>query len=116
MDSHRHDGGVRVGSAIRALLVHIFTHQHAASQAQRTIEPAVVDHAAVGLDVETQRFARAVQLRRRFNLERGRVGVRRGDLEVIRGAVEFVREAKVRLLRARGRRRDALAHLPGDDA
>ena len=71
----RDNGNFALGSEQAALDTVALAHQHAARKCQRAIEPGVVDHAAVGLGVQAQRLARAVELGHGLNLKRRRIAV-----------------------------------------
>ena len=57
--------------------------KHATGDAERAVEPGVVDHAAVSLDVQAQVIDRALELGHRLDLELGRVPMRSRDLKVV---------------------------------
>ena len=71
----RNNGNLALGGKQAALNTVALAHQHAARKCQRAIEPGVVDHAAVGLGVQAQRLARAVELGHGLNLKRRRIAV-----------------------------------------
>ena len=107
MDSKaRNDSDLALGGEQAALNTVAFAHQHAARKRQRAVEPGVVDHAAVGLGVQAQRLARAVELGHGLDLKRRRIAVRRRELKMIvtGNAVLAPRRGQV------------LAHLKGNNA
>ena len=57
--------------------------EHATGDAERAVEPGVVDHAAVGLDVEPQVIGRSLELGHGLDLEDRRVAVSGSYLEVV---------------------------------
>ena len=71
----RDNSDLALGGKQAALNAVTLAHQHAARKCQRAIEPGVVDHAAVGLGVQAQRLARAVELGHGLNLKRRRIAV-----------------------------------------
>ena len=75
-------------------------YEGAARERERAVEPRVIDHAPVGLDVQALNARGPLQKRVALELERGRVAVRRGDLKMVTGGPA-------------GRAR---AHRPRDDA
>ena len=102
----RDNSDLALGGKQAALNAVTLAHQHAARERQRAIEPGVVDHAAVGLGVQAQRLARAVELGHGLDLKRRRIAVRRRELKMIvtGNAVLAPRSGQV------------LAHLKGDNA
>ena len=102
----RDDSDLALGGKQAALDTVALAHQHAARECQRAVEPGVVDHAAVCLGVQAQRFARAVKLGHSLDLKRRRVAVRRRQLKMIvtGNAVLAPRRGQV------------LAHLKGNNA
>ena len=102
----RDNSDLALGGKQAALNTVALAYQHAARECQRTVEPGVVDHAAVGLGVQAQRLARAVELGHGLNLKRRRVAVRRRQLKMVvaGNAVLAPRSSQV------------LAHLKGDNA
>ena len=101
----RDNSDLALGGKQTALNTVALAHQHAARERQRAIEPGVVNHAAVGLGVQTQRLARAVELGHGLNLKRRRVAVRRRQLKMIVAGNAVLAP----------RRGQVLAHLKGDD-
>ena len=71
----RNNGNLALGGKQAALNTVALAHQYATRERQRAIEPGVVDHAAVGLGVQAQRLARAVELGHGLNLKRRRIAV-----------------------------------------
>ena len=102
----RDDGDFALGSEQTTLDTVALAYQHAARECQRTVEPGVVDHAAVGLGVQAQRLARAVELGHGLNLKRRRVAVRRRQLKMVVAGNAVLAP----------RRGQVLAHLKGNNA
>ena len=102
----RNNGNLALGGKQAALNTVALAHQYAARERQRTIEPGVVDHAAVGLGVQTQRLACAVELGDGLNLNRRRVAVRRRQLKMVVAGNAVLAP----------RRGQVLAHLKGNNA
>ena len=102
----RNDSDLALGGKQTALNTVAFAYQHAARERQRAVEPGVVDHAAVGLGVQAQRLACAVELGHGLDLKRRRIAVRRRELKMIvtGNAVLAPRRGQV------------LAHLKGNNA
>ncbi len=90
---------VAVGGEEAALDARSCAHQDAAGERQRLVEPGVVNHAAVALDVKTQVLLGSLEHGHGFHLVGGGVRVGRRHLEVVGVTVEGV-----------------LAHAKGDDA
>ena len=102
----RNDSDLALGSKQAALDTVALAHQYAARERQRAIEPSVVDHAAVGLDVQTQRLARTVKFGHGLDLKRRRIAVRRRELKMIVTGNTVLAP----------RRGQVLAHLKGNNA
>ena len=101
----RNNGNLALGGKQAALNTVALAHQYATRKRQRAIEPGVVDHAAVGLGVQAQRLARAVELRHGLDLKRRRVAVRRRQLKMVVAGNAVLAP----------RRSQVLAHLKGDN-
>ena len=102
----RNNGNLALGGKQAALDTVAFAHQYATRECQRTIEPGVVDHTAVGLGVQAQRLARAVELGHGLDLKRRRIAVRRRELKMIVAGNAVLAP----------RRGQVLAHLKGNNA
>ena len=84
MDSKARDNSdLALGGKQAALNAVALAHQHAARECQRAVEPGVVDHAAVGLGVQAQRLACAIELGHGLDLKRRRIAMRRRELKMI---------------------------------
>ena len=66
-----------------ALHARAVAHEHAARKSERAVQPRVVEHASVGLDVEAEIPLRPLERGRRLHLVGGRVAVGGGQLEVV---------------------------------
>ena len=102
----RDDGDFALGGKQATLNTVALAYQHAARERQRAIEPSVVDHTAVGLGVQAQRLARAVELGHGLDLKRRRIAVRRRELKMIVAGNAVLAPGCGELL----------ANLEGDDA
>ena len=84
MDSEtRNDGDLALRGKETALDAIALAHEHATGEHERTIEPGVVDHAAICLGIKTQGLACTIKIRDGLDLKGGRIVVARSELEVI---------------------------------